>query len=125
VLSFNVSQKNNLGTFPCHSGCGDLRFSDLLKNLKSQKLVDKQRNKYALTSKGEKEAEGLPKVHYIEVKPVAQNRGHNIRKDSYAALAENYADFAAIYKDIDNAAAHAKGKAETFKEVFVETCSIL
>jgi predicted ATPase len=47
-------------------------------------------------------------------------RGSNIRKDSYQRIAENYADFAAIYNDFDNAAAYAKGKAEAFKELFLE-----
>jgi hypothetical protein len=47
-------------------------------------------------------------------------RGHNIRKDTYAVLVQNYEDFASIYKDIDKASGHAKGKAETFKQVFVE-----
>lgn len=47
-------------------------------------------------------------------------RGSNIRKDSYQALADNYADFAEIYKDIENAKSHAKGKADTFVEIFAE-----
>lgn len=47
-------------------------------------------------------------------------RGHNIRKDTYQNIADSYVDFAAIYADLDGAAAHAKGKAETFKGVFLE-----
>lgn len=43
-------------------------------------------------------------------------RGHNIRKESYQALAENYSDFGQIYKDLANASEHAKGKAETFRK---------
>jgi chromosome segregation protein len=51
-------------------------------------------------------------------------RGHNIRKETYQGLAEHYADFAAIYKDLSNAAGHAKGKVETFKELFLEISAI-
>ena len=47
-------------------------------------------------------------------------RGSSIRKDTYRALANDYADFAEIYKDLDNAAAYAKGKAEKFKEMMVK-----
>ncbi|WP_349678522.1 TrlF family AAA-like ATPase [Hyphomonas sp. UBA3201] len=47
-------------------------------------------------------------------------RGNNIRKDSYQALSEKYADFAEIYKDLDKAKAHAKGKAETLVELFID-----
>jgi hypothetical protein len=47
-------------------------------------------------------------------------RGHNIRKDTYQSLVDYYADFAAIYKDLNTAAGHAKGKTETFKELFLE-----
>jgi chromosome segregation protein len=45
---------------------------------------------------------------------------HNIRKETYQTLAEAYADFTAIYKDLDKAAAYANGKAETFKDIFLE-----
>lgn len=45
-------------------------------------------------------------------------KGSGIRKDAFLALAEGYADFAAIYKDLDNASKLAKGKAETFAEIF-------
>jgi hypothetical protein len=44
----------------------------------------------------------------------ALKRGHNIRKESYQALAENYSDFGQIYKDLAKASEHAKGKAEAF-----------
>ena len=47
-------------------------------------------------------------------------RGHNIRKDTYQALADKYADFSAMYKAFDVAASFAKGKADTFKEIFLE-----
>jgi hypothetical protein len=47
-------------------------------------------------------------------------RGNNIRKDTYQALAQSYADFAAIYKDLGKVAAYAKSKGETFKEIFLE-----
>lgn len=36
-------------------------------------------------------------------------RGHDIRKETYQTLAEQYPDFAHIYRDLDTAAAHAKG----------------
>jgi chromosome segregation protein len=47
-------------------------------------------------------------------------RGYNIRRETYNTLSEAYADFAAIYKDLDKAAAHARGKAEAFKDIFLE-----
>lgn len=43
-------------------------------------------------------------------------QGSGIRKDAYEAIAANYADFTEIYKDMDGAAALAKGKADTFRE---------
>lgn len=39
-------------------------------------------------------------------------RGHNIRKETYQTLAEQYPDFAHIYRDLGTAAAHAKGKSD-------------
>lgn len=47
-------------------------------------------------------------------------RGSKIRKESYQAISENYIDFGEIFKDLDKAAAHAKSKAETFKELFFD-----
>lgn len=47
-------------------------------------------------------------------------RGSGIRKETFAALAETYPDFGEIYKDLDKAAEHAKGKADAFKESFVK-----
>ncbi|MHB0790101.1 TrlF family AAA-like ATPase [Bradyrhizobium sp. 5.13L] len=47
-------------------------------------------------------------------------RGHNIRKETYQTLAEQYPDFAHIYRDLGTAAAHAKGKSDIFKELFLE-----
>lgn len=44
-------------------------------------------------------------------------KGNSIRKEAYQALAAAYVDIAAVYKDLDQASAHAKGKAETFKEL--------
>ena len=45
-------------------------------------------------------------------------RGSNIRKESFAALAVDYIDFGAIYKDLTEAAKKAKSKAETFSDLF-------
>jgi chromosome segregation protein len=45
-------------------------------------------------------------------------RGNNIRRETYQSLAAGYVGFAEIYKDLDQASAHAKGKADTFKELF-------
>jgi chromosome segregation protein len=47
-------------------------------------------------------------------------RGSGIRKESFAVLAETYSDFAQIYKDLDQAAEHAKAKAQAFKEGFLD-----
>lgn len=46
-------------------------------------------------------------------------RGHNIRKDAYDAVSENYSDFGEVYKDIDNAKTKAKSKSEEFKTQFL------
>lgn len=48
-------------------------------------------------------------------------RGSNIRKEAYQALADSYADFAEIYKDMDRAKTIAKGKADTFAELFADS----
>jgi chromosome segregation protein len=47
-------------------------------------------------------------------------RGTGVRKEAFATLAEAYTDFAQIYKDLDKAAEHAKGKAQAFKDGFIE-----
>ena len=47
-------------------------------------------------------------------------RGNNIRRETYQSLAGGYVGFAEIYKDFDQASAHAKGKADTFKELFTQ-----
>ena len=44
-------------------------------------------------------------------------RGSGIRKESYQALVEKYADYGAIYKDLDEASKLVKGKADAFKEI--------
>lgn len=46
-------------------------------------------------------------------------RGHNIRKDAYDAVSEEYSDFGEVYKDIDNAKTKAKSKSEEFKTQFL------
>lgn len=48
-------------------------------------------------------------------------RGHSIRKDSYQAIAKKYADFGAIYKDLEVAVKEAKSKAETLRKLFSES----
>ena len=50
-------------------------------------------------------------------------RGSGICKETFAALAESYSDFAQIYKDLNNAAELAKGNANSFKEVFFANLS--
>lgn len=47
-------------------------------------------------------------------------KGSSIRKETFQVLADKYPDFAAIYKDIDEAAKLAKGKADSFSEIFWE-----
>lgn len=47
-------------------------------------------------------------------------RGNNLRKEYYDALGNAYADFGEIFKDLDKASAHAKGKSEEFKKLFME-----
>jgi prefoldin subunit 5 len=47
-------------------------------------------------------------------------RGSNIRKESFATLSAAYIDFGAIYKDLGEAAKHAKSKADTFSDQFTE-----
>jgi chromosome segregation protein len=42
-------------------------------------------------------------------------RGSSIRKEALQAIVEKYADFAAIYKDIDEASKLVKGKADEFQ----------
>ena len=43
-----------------------------------------------------------------------------IRKESYQALVDKYVDFAAVYKDLDEAATLTKAKAEIFKDTVRE-----
>lgn len=47
-------------------------------------------------------------------------RGHSFRKEYYDALGNAYVDFGEIFKDIDTASTHARGKSEEFKKVFLE-----
>ncbi len=47
-------------------------------------------------------------------------RGTNVRKDSFHSLSQDYPDFAEIFKDLEEAAKHAKSKAEAFAERFFE-----
>ncbi|MDO5648119.1 TrlF family AAA-like ATPase [Paracoccus sp. (in: a-proteobacteria)] len=46
-------------------------------------------------------------------------RGNNLRREYYEALAEAYTDFAEIFKDLEKASAHTKGKSEDFKKLFM------
>jgi len=52
-------------------------------------------------------------------------KGTAIRKEAFTELAEKYKDFAAIYKDIENASTQAKGKAAAFAETFRENLADL
>jgi predicted ATPase len=52
-------------------------------------------------------------------------KGSAIRKEAFTELAEKYMDFAAIYKDLENASALAKGKAAAFAETFRENLADL
>lgn len=45
-------------------------------------------------------------------------RGHNIRKESYKTISENYSDFGEVYKSLDDAAKETKSKADVFVEQF-------
>lgn len=45
-------------------------------------------------------------------------KGTSIRKEAFSELAEKYKDFGAIYRDLDNASAVAKSKADAFAEAF-------
>lgn len=47
-------------------------------------------------------------------------RGNSIRKETYQSLADKYADFGEIYKDLDNASLEAKTKSQIFKDVFIQ-----
>ncbi|WP_192799555.1 TrlF family AAA-like ATPase [Brucella tritici] len=47
-------------------------------------------------------------------------RGHSFRKEYYDTLGNAYVDFGEIFKDLDNASTHAKGKSEEFKKLFME-----
>lgn len=46
-------------------------------------------------------------------------RGNSLRKEYYDALAEAYTDFGEIFKDLEKASAHAKGKSEDFRKLFM------
>jgi len=47
-------------------------------------------------------------------------QGTGIRKESYKALSEQYTDFAAIFRDLEEAAKVTKGKGDIFRERFSE-----
>jgi predicted ATPase len=52
-------------------------------------------------------------------------KGSSVRGQSLSEIAEKYKDAAAIYKDLDNAAALAKGKSDAFEETFLENLADL
>lgn len=62
------------------------------------------------TFKGDKEA--------FKAKLEEKFKGQSIRKEALAAIAEKYADFGEVFKDLDEAAKLAKSKADTFKQIF-------
>lgn len=47
-------------------------------------------------------------------------KGSGIRKEAIGLVAEKYADFAAIYKDIEEAAKMFKGKSDDFESLFMD-----
>lgn len=47
-------------------------------------------------------------------------RGHNLRKEYYDSLAKSYMDFGEVFKDLEKAATHAKGKSEDFKKLYLD-----
>ncbi|MGD1881202.1 MAG: TrlF family AAA-like ATPase [Paracoccaceae bacterium] len=47
-------------------------------------------------------------------------RGKNLRKDYYDTLAKAYKDFGEVFKDLETAATHAKGKSEDFKKLYLK-----
>lgn len=46
-------------------------------------------------------------------------RGNNFRREYFDSLAEAYTDFGEIFRDLEKACAHAKGKSEDFKKLFI------
>ncbi|WP_239494743.1 TrlF family AAA-like ATPase [Roseovarius amoyensis] len=47
-------------------------------------------------------------------------RGNNLRKEYYNDLSEAYSDFGEVFKDLEKACAHAKGKSQDFRSLFIE-----
>lgn len=64
------------------------------------------------------------KAAFLE-KIVAMFKGSAVRTQSLSEIVEKYRDAAAIYKDLANAAALAKGKSDSFKETFLENLADL
>ena len=52
-------------------------------------------------------------------------KGSGVRRDYVEAICAKYVDFAAIYVDLDNAAAMARGKSDVFVEYFLQHLSQL
>lgn len=47
-------------------------------------------------------------------------KGSGQRKETYDLLANKYADFGEVFKDLEEASKHAKGKAAAFQELFLD-----
>lgn len=52
-------------------------------------------------------------------------RGSSVRSDAMESICAKYADFAAIYANLDEASAMARGRADAFREYFLKTASEL
>lgn len=52
-------------------------------------------------------------------------KGSGLRKEAYESLAKEYPDFGEVFKDLEEASKHAKGKASTFKELFLDNLGAL
>jgi predicted ATPase len=68
--------------------------------------------KVTATFKGDKDA--------FRAKLEEKFKGSSIKKEAYQAIAEKYADFGEVFKDLDDAAKLTKTKADAFKETFQE-----
>lgn len=47
-------------------------------------------------------------------------KGSGLRKETYDSIAQGYADFGEVFKDLEEASKHAKSKSEAFKQLFLE-----
>lgn len=47
-------------------------------------------------------------------------KGSGLRREAYESLVKEYSDFGEVFKDLEDASKHAKGKASTFKDLFID-----